>query len=142
MTPDQRRIVILYGLVGADAAVVVVMFLYAPPGHGQTDIVIASLLTLVGTFFGALLGSLLAEVAKSRSGTGGWLIGVGVLLLTTLMGVSAGWLAADVRGRFGQERDELTPHHALAGGAIGAAVGLLVLAPRMLRRTTPASRAP
>jgi hypothetical protein len=142
MTADQRRIVILFGLVGAAIGVVWTMFFHSHPAYRQTDIGAGTQLMLLGTFLGACLGSVLAQVAILRPRFGSWLIGIGVLLLTALLGVSVGWMTANVPDRFHQEHVELTRRYSPLGGAIGAAVGLVVLSPRWLRRPLSVGRLP
>lgn len=139
MTADRRRIVLLYALAGAAAGVVWTMFFHVHPAYRQTDIRAGTLLTVMGTILGGLLGSVLAQWTSAHPKGVGGLIGSGVLLVTTLLGVAVGWMTANFPARSFEEYIELTRSYSSLGGALGTGMGLFVLAPRWSRPTAPVS---
>jgi hypothetical protein len=142
MNTDQSRITVLYGLVGADLGVVLTMVVFSDPGTGKTSIEVGTIHTLAGAFAGVWLGSGLVRLVALRPAAGRWVTTIGVVLLTTLLGASVGWIAGAVQARNGWEHDTMTRRGVLVGAAIGPLFGLVIAAPLWLRRLGDTSGKP
>jgi hypothetical protein len=130
---DHKRIIVLFTLAGASLGVVLAMFICATPdwGYGQTDIHESVSLTIGTTTVGLMVGVLLSNIPVRT----GLAMNIGVMLLTGLLGASMGWLVGDGEAR-DHEKLRIPPSRATAeGGLVGLFIGVLVLAPRWLKRT-------
>lgn len=140
---DSYRIASLLTLIGGAFGVLfsVLCLTENTSEFGRTDIGVTAPLTLLTTAVGYGAGTHLARLISARPRSAGWVLAIGVLLLTALLGGIAGWIVGDAQSQNWVEHQKLTNRGTAVGALVGPLLGLVVLVPRWLKRR-PRSASP